>query len=177
MGRKRGRGNEGRLGSGLAGRVCPARLLLPAFLLSSPSLSFSPFSHFTPKRNGISSSTATATSLPDTKPSKLQYSQAAWCLGTSLRDYRTAFAWSPLQQRERQWQRAYRRRQTSLHNQEKNDRDRSTLISDYCVRVHSFRWLIPGKMWIPTNQIRDISARAHLYRELCARAVQASQGI
>jgi len=32
----------------------------------------------------------TATSLPDAKPSKLQHSQAAWCLCTSLRVYRTA---------------------------------------------------------------------------------------
>ena len=51
------------------------------------------------KRNGVSSSTLTATSLPDAKPSKLQYSQAAWCLGTNLRVHRTAFAWSQLQQR------------------------------------------------------------------------------
>ena len=36
---------------------------------------------------------------------------------------------------------------------------------------------IPGKIWIPTNQIRALCAHAHLSRELCARAVQASRGI
>jgi len=57
------------------------------------------------------------------------------------------------------------------------DRDRSTLITGKGLRVHSFRWSIPGKIWIPTNQIRDISARTHVPRELCARALQASRGI
>jgi len=50
---------------------------LPAFLLSSPSFSFSPFSHFTyqkktrgtTKRNGVSTSAVAATPLPDAKPS------------------------------------------------------------------------------------------------------------
>jgi len=36
---------------------------------------------------------------------------------------------------------------------------------------------IPGKIWIPTNQIRTQRAHAHLSRELCARAVQISRGI
>ena len=54
----------------------------------------------------------------------------------------------------------------------KNDRDRSTLITDNSSRVHPFRWLIPGKILIPTNQIRVLSARAHVSRELCVRALR-----
>ena len=100
----------------------PSFLALPLFL---PILSLhSPSTRGTTKRNGVSNITVTATSLPDAKPSKLQYSQAAWCLGTSLRDYRTAFAWSQLQQRERQWQRAYQRRPTALETQKKKKRQR-----------------------------------------------------
>jgi len=44
---------------------------------------------------------------------------------------------------------------------------RSTLVTAYaCAR------LIPGKNWIPTNQIRALPARAHVYRQLRARALQ-----
>jgi len=37
-------------------------------------------------------------------------------------------------------------------------------------------WSIPGKMWMPTNQIRAISAHAHLSRELRARAPSGISG-
>jgi len=98
------------------------------FLLSSPSLSFSTFSHFThlpranTNRNGVLSLCNCHSNIarpPDANPSKLQYSQAAWCLGTNLRVYRTAFAWSQLQRKVSQWQRASRRRSTALETQEK----------------------------------------------------------
>jgi len=36
---------------------------------------------------------------------------------------------------------------------------------------------IPGKIWMPTNQIRAKYAHADVSRELCARAPQASQSI
>ena len=39
------------------------------------------------------------------------------------------------------------------------------------------RWSIPGKIWKSTNQIRAVSARAHVSHELRARALQASRGI
>ena len=42
------------------------------------------------------------------------------------------------EQRERQWQRAYRRRPTALETQEKSDRDRSTPISGNSLRMHGF---------------------------------------
>ena len=35
--------------------------------------------------------------------------------------------------------------------------------------------MIPGKIWMPTNQIRATSARARVSCELCARALQASR--
>ena len=97
--------------------------------------------------------------------------------GTSLHVYRTAFAWSQLQQRVRQWQRAYQGRPTALETQGKTTETetRSSLATVYACTVPG--WSIPGKIWMPTNQIRAISAGAHVPRELCARALQASQGI
>ena len=38
-------------------------------------------------------------------------------------------------------------------------------------------WSVPGKIWMPTNQIRDMPLRAHVFRELRARAPQASRSI
>ena len=34
------------------------------------------------------------------------------------------------------------------------------------------RWWIPGKILTPTNQINELSVRAHVSRELRARALQ-----
>ena len=103
---------------------------------------------------------------------------AAWCQGTSLATcQQTAFAWSQQQQGERQWQRAYRRRPTPLKTQEKmtETEARSPLATVNACTVPG--WSIPGKMWMPTNQIRDLSAGAHAPRKLRARALQASRGI
>ena len=171
----------------LASRVRLSRVLpawqtppcLPSFPLFTPILPLhSPSTTGTTKRNGVFSSTITAASLPDAKPSKLQYSQAAWCLGTNLRGYRTLFAWSQLQQRERQWKRAHRRRPTALETQGKKTTKteaRSSLATIYACTASG--WSIPGKIWMPTNQIRVVSAGAHVSRELRARAPQASRGI
>ena len=52
---------------------------------------------------------------------------------------------------------------------------RSQLTAVYACRVPG--WSIPGKIWMPTNQIREISAGARVSRELRARALQASRGI
>ena len=52
---------------------------------------------------------------------------------------------------------------------------RSSLATVYACRVSE--WSIPGKIWMPTNQIRVVAARAHVSRELRARALQASRGI
>jgi len=60
---------------------------------------------------------------------------------------------------------------------QENDRDRGTLLTDNILRVHSSKGLIPGKIWMPSNQIRATPARAHVSRELRARALQASRGI
>ena len=65
----------------------------------------------------------------------------------------------------------------AIGNSGKNDRDRNTLHTGNSLRVHSSRRSIPGKIWVPTNQIRAFSLRAHVYRELLARAPQASRGI
>ena len=59
----------------------------------------------------------------------------------------------------------------------KNDRDRNTHIIGNSLHVHDSSLQIPGNIWITTNQIRAISARAHASREFRARAVQASRGI
>ena len=52
---------------------------------------------------------------------------------------------------------------------------RSPLAAVYACTVS--RGLIPGKYLMPTNQIRAMSARAHLFRELRTRALQGSRGI
>ena len=52
---------------------------------------------------------------------------------------------------------------------------RSLLETVYACTVPGGRF--PGKSLIPTNQIRAISARAYVSRELRARALQASLGI
>ena len=97
--------------------------------------------------------------------------------GTTLRVYRTAFhGVSQLQQRERHSQGAYRRRPAALETQE-NDRDGSTRITGNSLHVHGFQAVDPGKIYMPANQIREISARARVFRELRARALQAPRGI
>ena len=52
---------------------------------------------------------------------------------------------------------------------------RSSLGTVYACTMS--RQSIPGKIWMPTNQIRAMSARAHVYREVRARARQTSRGI
>ena len=66
-------------------------------------------------KNEVSCSTDAATS----PLSNFNISKRYGVLSTSLRDYRTALAWNQLQQRERRWQRAHRRRPTVLETQEK----------------------------------------------------------
>ena len=172
--------SRGRLAGSCPRDYCPpcfpSFLALPLFLPILPL--HSPSTRRPTKRKWVSNSTITATSLPDAnKPLNLQCFQSSVCLGTSLRVYRIAFAWSQLQQRERQWQRAYRRRPTALETQEKTTETeaRSSPATVYACTVPG--WSIPGKIWMPTNQIRAISPRAHVSRELRARALQASRGI
>ena len=45
---------------------------------------------------------------------------------------------------------------------------RASLATVYACRFPG--WSIPGKIWMPTNQIGAVSARAHVSRELRARA-------
>ena len=108
------------------------RLALPHFLpLHSPS------TRGTTKRNGVSSSTSTATSLPDAKPTKLQHSQAAWCTAyVSTEQHLPGINCNrgrPTGGDQRHWR------------LKKNDRDRSTFITGNSLRVHSSRVSIPGK--------------------------------
>ena len=139
--------------------------------LPLPPLSFLPFSpstRWTTNKNGISSS--------DTKPSKLTYSQAAWGLGSSLHVYRTAFAIATTEGASMAWPTREGKRHWRL-KRKKNDRDRSTLTAGNSLPVHSSRRSNPGKIWIPANQIRVKTPRAHVSREIRARALQASRGI
>jgi len=67
---------------------------------------------------------------------------------------------------------AYRRRPTALETQEKTTETeaRSSPATVYACRVPG--WSIPGKIWMPTNQIRALHTSAHVSRELRARALQ-----
>jgi len=60
---------------------------------------------------------------------------------------------------------------------EKNDGDRSTLITGNSSRVPVSSQSIPGKIWILTNQISATSVGAHAPREFRARALQSSRSI
>ena len=156
--------------AGADSRVWPARNFLPAFLLflALPLILpvHSPSTRGITYRNVVSGSTMKATSsytsLPDIKT----------C--TSLRVYR---AWCQLQQRQRQWQRSIQEEVHGIGVQRNNDRDGCTLNTGKSSRVQSCRRSIPGKTWMPTNQIRAISARPHASRELLARALQVSRSI
>ena len=65
----------------------------------------------------------------------------------------------------------------AIGDSRQNDRDGSTLTTANSSRVISSRRSIPGKIWMPTNQIKSTSACAHASRELRTRALQASLGI
>jgi len=139
-------------------RVLLALLLLPPFLLFSPWILpilplHSPSTTGTTKRKGVSSPTVKATSFPDAKPSKLQYSQAAWCLGTSLRVYRTAFAWSqPSTTTEGAPVAEGPPEETNaIGASKKNDRDRSTCITGKSLRVQRFR-VVDSRQNVDANQ-------------------------
>ena len=74
--------------------------------------------------------------------------------------------------------RTYRWRPTALETQEKNSTETESRSSPAIVHACPVPgWSIPGKIWMPTNQIRAISAGAHVSRELRTRALQTSQGI
>ena len=131
--------------------VLPARQLLPAFVLFLPLPLFLPILQvISPSTRGLltdTSSTVTATLLPDGKPSKLQYAQAAWCLGTSLRVYSmesTTTEGAPVAEglpegSQRHWR------------LKKNDRDRNTLITGNRSRVHSSR-VVDSRQNLDGNQ-------------------------
>ena len=76
------------------------------------------------------------------------------------------------------WQRAYGRIEANGIGDSRKTTEtetRSWLATVYSCTV--CRWSIPGKTWMPTNQIRAIPVRARVSRELRARALQASWGI
>ena len=108
-------------------RVGPARLLLAAFL-PFLSLCFSPFSHFTHLQpDGLLMDVESQVQLSDLVKSSLTDAkslQNIFSSGNSLLIYRTAFAWSQLQYRKRQWQRAYRSRPPALETQAKRQRQK-----------------------------------------------------
>ena len=102
---------------------------------------------------------------------KTSISQAAWCLGTEQHlhgvNYNrgSASGRGPTGGDQRDW----RLKKTT------ETETRSQLATVYTCTVPG--WSIPGKIWMPTNQIRAISVGAHVSRELRARAPQASRGI
>jgi len=115
------------------------------------------------------------TSLPDAVPSKLTLSGVV--SRSSLHVDRTVLTWTQTQQRESQWQlEGLPEAANAIGDTRQNDRDGSTHTSANSLRVISSRRSIPGKIWMPTNQIKSTSACAHASRELRTRALQASRG-
>ena len=133
-------------GQTLESLACLTTLCLPSFLalpLFLPILPLhSPSTRETTKRNGVSSSTVTRSQTPSLQNFNIP--------SGVVPGHRTAFAWSQLQQRERQWQRAYQRRPTALETQ-KNDRDRNTLTTGNSLHVHSSR-VVDSRQNLDANQ-------------------------
>ena len=110
----------------------------------SPSLSFSPFSHFTHLKPDGLLAEMESPSLPDAKPSNVNPKRrSVWTPAyVSTPSKGVPVAESLLEEAK------------AIGSSRKNDRDRSTLITSNSIHVHSSVWSIPGKILIPTNQIR-----------------------
>ena len=96
----------------------------PLSFLSSPSLSFSPFIHFTHLQpDGLLTEKEYQAKFSQQRrpPCRVPRLLKAWCLDTRLRVYANRIR-SQVQQGERQRRRAYRRRPTELETQEKRQR-------------------------------------------------------
>ena len=142
------------------------RLFLPILPLHSPS------TRGTTKKM---ESEAQLSQQHRAKPSNFQYLLAAWCLSTSLPNSicmeSTTTEGAPVAE-------GLREDTNGIGDSRKKTTEtetRASLAIVYTCRVSG--WSIPGKIWKPTNQIRAISAGAHVSRELRARALQASRGI
>ena len=141
------------------------RLFLPILPLHSPS------ARGTTNRNRVSSSTVTATSLPDAKLSKLHIPKLqcgswaqAYVLPNSICTESTTTEGAPVAE-------GISEESNGIEDSRKTTETeaRSSLATVYACTVPG--WSIPGKIWMPTNQIRDLSAGAHAPRELRARAL------
>ena len=64
----------------------------------------------------------------------------------------------------------------AIGTQEKNDRDRNTLTTGNSLRVISSRRSIPGKIWMPTNQIGSTLARARVYPPIACACTSGISG-
>ena len=140
-----------------------------SLLLSSPSLSFSPFSHF----NQMDYKQKWSLKIKQHRYQtpilqKFNIQKAVLCQGTSLRVYPTAFAWSQLQKRERQWQRAQWRRPTALETQDKTTETgtRSSLATVYACRIPGGRF--PAKFGYKPIKL-ELHLVVHTYPANCVR--------
>ena len=114
----------------------------------------------------------TACHTADVKTSKTFF-QAAGRLGTSLRVYRT---WPTTTEGTPVAEGLPGEITTPVETEKTTETEaHSSLATVHACTVS--RGSIPGKIWMPTNQIRAISARAHVFRELGARALQLSRSI
>jgi len=140
------------------------------FFLSLPL--FLPFSHFTHlspdrlllNRNGVSSSTVTAASSLSKRCSKTPSLQTVYPSGVASGHQPTCLPKSIcLESTTPERAPVAEDNQTAMETQEKKTTEtetRSTLPTAYAYTVS--RWSIPGKIWMPTNQIRVLSL-AHTY--------------
>ena len=159
--------------------LCLSSFLLPPSLSPRSSTSLTRRTtnrdRSSPKLNCHSKILPVKSLLPDAKPFKTEIPKRRGLSGhqpTCL--CRTASVWSQLQQRsasgrgptgggQRHWRlRRKRQRQKHAHHWQK------------FTRAH-FRVIVSRQIWMPTNQIRVISAHARVSRELGARALQALQ--
>ena len=146
--------------------------LLPLPLFPHILALHSPSTRRTTIRNGSTVIAASSLSRPRARMPSKNLFPSIGCLDTSLR-LPNSICVESTPNRES----ASSRGLEEANAIEKNDRDNNMLIIGTSLRVHSSRRPIPGKILMSANQIRAIADRAHVSRELCARAPQASQGI
>ena len=146
----------------------------PLCLPSSLALPlFSPFSHFThlrtTKRNGVSKPNCHS-NVASCQTPNLQNFQAAWhqptCPPNSICIESTTREGAPVAE-------GLPEKTNGIGDSRKKTTEteaRSSPATVYACTVPG--WSIPGKIWMPTNQIRALYTDARVSRELRARALQ-----
>jgi len=162
--------------------IARVTILLPDFLLSSPSLSFEfstslTFNHRDYEKKGILELNCHSDIAPGRQafktsifPSGVVPGHQPTCLPNSICMESTTTEGAPVAEGPPEETNAIGDSRKTTETEA-----RWSLATVYACTIPG--WSIPGKIWMPTNQITAVSIGAHVSRELRARAPQASRGI